>query len=441
LSKPTIPTRPLEADGRDHALVKELRLTVTAGPDRGASFRSTSDRAVVGTHRGADFVLGDKTISRFHCELSLRGGRVLLRDLDSRNGTKVAGLAIQAAWLDEDATLQLGGTKLRFTLASEERVRVPLHPEPRFGPMVGVSTAMRATFAALESAARAEATVLLLGETGTGKDVAAAAIHEASAREGGPFVIVDCGAIVGPLLESELFGHEKGAFTGAVRDRAGAFERASGGTLFLDEIGELEPELQPKLLRALEARRIRRVGGNDALPVDVRVIAATNRNLQGEVNAQRFRSDLYYRLAVLEIRLPPLRERPEDLPLLISEILAALGMGRSEAGRALLDDKSLAELSRHPWPGNVRELRNHVERALALRAPPPLDAPAELPPLPFTDGALPLRQAREGCVRVFEQQYLERLLRRHKNNVAAAARAAGIDRVHLHRLLSRSGLR
>jgi DNA-binding NtrC family response regulator len=441
LTRHTVPTRPLEGDGRDHTLVKEFRLSVTSGPDRGANFRSTRERAVVGTHRGADFVLGDKTVSRFHCELLLRDGRVLLRDLDSRNGTRVGGLAVQAAWLDDDATLQLGGSKLRFSLADAERVRVALYPGPRFGPLVGSSTTMRATFALLDGAARSDATVLLQGETGTGKDLAAAAIHEASPRARGPFVIVDCGAIPAPLLESELFGHERGAFTGAVRERVGAFEQASGGTLFLDEIGELDPELQPKLLRALEARRIRRVGGNDSIPVDVRVVAATNRNLHSEVNAQRFRSDLYFRLAVLEIRVPPLRERAEDLPLLVEEILASLGVTGSAAGRALLEDKALAELSRHLWPGNVRELKNYVERALALREPPPLETAPEVGPLPFTDGSLPLRVARESCLRLFEQQYLDKLLRRHRNNVAAAARAAGIDRVHMHRLLHRSGLR
>ena len=185
---------------------------------------------------------------------------------------------------------------------------------------------------------------------------------------------------------------------------------------------------------------MQRVGGSQRIPVDVRIVAATNRNLQAEVNAQRFRSDLYFRVAVLEIRLPPLRERLEDLPLLVGEILGSLGMSRSEAGRALLEDKAIAELSRHSWPGNVRELRNHVERALALREPPPLEPAEDFGPLPFTDGSLPLRAARDGCLRLFEQQYLERLLRRHKS-VAAAARAAGVDRVHLHRLLSRSGLR
>jgi len=300
---------------------------------------------------------------------------------------------------------------------------------------------MRTVFAMLERAAQSDATVLIEGETGTGKEATAEALHTTGSRKKGPFVVVDCGAIPPQLLESELFGHEKGAFTGAVTARLGAFESAHGGTIFLDEVGELPIDLQPKLLRALERREIKRIGNARHQSVDVRVVAATNRNLRAEVNARRFRSDLYYRLAVLELRLPSLHERPDDVPLLVEHILAQLGAAGAPGAEVLRDPRLLADLSRHPWPGNVRELRNYVERCLALR---------EEPPLPPVDGAEPapaapvegdLRAARESWQRDFEKRYLQDLLAKHGNNVSAAARAAGVDRKYFYRLLWRNGLR
>jgi DNA-binding NtrC family response regulator len=255
-------------------------------------------------------------------------------------------------------------------------------------------------------------------------------------------VIVDCAAIPRELMESELFGHERGAFTGAVSARVGAFEAASGGTIFLDEIGELDLELQPKLLRALERRQIKRVGGTPYLPVDVRVIAATNRNLQKEVNSRRFRPDLYFRLAVLEVRLPALRERPEDVPILVDNILIALGAHEQPEAALVRSPEAIAELSRHPWPGNVRELRNYVERCLALAQRQPLGR--EGAPESVAGGDLApasLRSARERALLEFERRYLEALLAHHGGNVSAAARTAGVDRKYLYRLLWRNGLR
>jgi transcriptional regulator with PAS, ATPase and Fis domain len=240
------------------------------------------------------------------------------------------------------------------------------------------------------------------------------------------------------LLEAELFGHEAGAFTGASTARIGAFEAASGGTILLDEIGELALELQPKLLRAIEHREIQRLGSTQRLPVDVRVIAATNRNLRQEVNARRFRSDLYYRLAVVVVTLPPLRERIQDVPLLVEAILADLGAGDSPIARALRGGELLPELLRHAWPGNVRELRNYIEGCLVRQdGHVPLVGTGE----PTIDPTQPLAVVRERWVRHVERRYLEQLLALHGNNVSAAARAAGIDRVHLHRLLARAGLR
>jgi transcriptional regulator with PAS, ATPase and Fis domain len=316
-----------------------------------------------------------------------------------------------------------------------------------FGRMVGQSESMRALFGLLHKAAASDATVLIEGETGTGKEVSAVAVHDNSSRRGGPFIVVDCGAIPAQLLESELFGYERGAFTGAVAARTGAFEAADGGTIFLDEIGELSLDLQPKILRALEGRKIKRVGSNLYQPVDVRVIAATNRSLRKEVAARRFRSDLYYRLAVLQVSLPPLRERREDLPVLVEDVLAQLGVRDSKLAAPLRTVEFMAMLARYRWPGNVRQLRNYLERRIALGeavAPPDSDSlapPADEKDKPSIDLDQPLRVARDEWNSMFEARYLNGLLERHGDNVAAAARAAGVNRVHFYRLLRKHGLR
>jgi two-component system, NtrC family, response regulator GlrR len=317
----------------------------------------------------------------------------------------------------------------------------------QFGGMVGRSAPMRTLFSLLKRAAASEATVLIEGETGTGKEASSDAIHSQSSRRDGPFGIVDCGAIPPQLLESELFGHEKGSFTGASSARQGAFEAASGGTIFLDEIGELSLDLQPKILRAIERHQIKRVGSTSYTRVDVRVIAATNRNLKTEVAAHRFRSDLYYRLAVIQVRLPPLRERVSDLPLLVDHILERLGAASCPEVDALRSPEFLAVLARYRWPGNIRQLSNYLERCVALGdmgTPPGVDtappAPVESAP-EAPDVTQPLRVARETCVARFERRYLEALLARHNNNVSGAARAAGVDRIHFYRLLWKHGLR
>jgi transcriptional regulator with PAS, ATPase and Fis domain len=251
--------------------------------------------------------------------------------------------------------------------------------------------------------------------------------------------VFDCAAVPATLIESELFGHEKGAFTGATAGREGAFEAAHGGTLFLDEIGELAGELQPKLLRVLERREVKRVGRTRYTTVDVRIVAATNRDLRVEVNAQRFRSDLYFRLAVLGVRLPPLRERASDLQTLVAHLLDQLD-APEQMRTALLSQSSLSELARHAWPGNVRELRNWLERAIALEERPPLGEPAR-PTEPTIDLDRPLKNAREAWLRPLERRYVAGLLERERGNITSAARAAGVDRITFYRLLWKHGLR
>jgi transcriptional regulator with PAS, ATPase and Fis domain len=419
--------------------MRRFWLVVTSGPDAGERRASTGERVVVGTHETADLILHDETVSRFHCEVEIAEDRAVLRDLESRNGTVVDGVNVLGAHLKDGSTITVGRTTMRFELRPD-RVSVALSAQERFGTMVGRGVAMRRAFALLERAAMSDATVLIQGETGAGKEAAAESIHMASGRRDGPFVVIDCGAIPADLLETELFGHEKGAFTGAHAARTGAFEAASGGTVFLDELGELPPELQPKLLRVLEKKEIKRVGSTRRQSVDVRIIAATNRSLREEVNAKRFRSDLYFRIAVIEIRLPSLRERVEDLPVLVDHILTSLGASGPEAD-AIRSIASIAELARHRWSGNVRELRNYVERCLALRERVPLDGSSTDDAVTLPDFDQPLKVARDRWSRTLERRYIEEMLRRHDGNVSAAARAAAVDRMHFYRMLWRHGLR
>ncbi len=431
-------TRAIESEHTPVRSVQRFWLAVTNGPDAGATYTSKGERTVIGTHESASFVLRDETVSRFHCEIDTSGERPVLRDLESKNGTTLNGVSIVGAHLSDGATLRIGRTDVRFELRSDP-VRVPVSNSDRFGLLLGTSIPMRRAFALLERAAETEAPVLIEGETGTGKDAAAESIHAASKRKDGPLIIVDCGAIPPDLLESELFGHEKGAFTGATSQREGAFAAASGGTIFLDEIGELSLDLQPKLLRVLERKQVKPVGSNRHQTVDVRVVAATNRNLRQEVNDRRFRSDLYYRLAVIEIYLPPLRDRPDDIPMLVKHLLAGVSEDEAADARALESESALADLARHRWSGNVRELRNYLQRCLALRTRPPIVSGSAEPPLP--DYARPLKIARESWNRALERKYVEEILRRANGNVTAAAEAAGVDRMYFYRLLWRHDLR
>ena len=352
----------------------------------------------------------------------------------SARGERVAdGVRVGEAWVRSGHRLTLGTATVEVTLQGESTIDTSTRDT--FGSLVGRSPAMRAVFSALERASQADITVLLEGETGTGKEEAAAGLHEASARREQPFVVIDCSALPATLLDSELFGHERGAFTGAQAARAGAFEEASGGTVFLDEVGELPLELQPKLLRVLEAREVRRVGSNTVRPVDVRVIAATNRDLRKEINEGRFRADLYYRLAVMRIAMPPLRAHPEDVPLLARALLTSLGASPSQV-EGLCTPAFLKTLRAAPWPGNVRELRNHLERCLLFVTGLPVEH-VESGPAPAVDVGRPLTEERRRLVDAFERAYVEALLARFPDNINAAAAAAGVDRAYLYRLIKK----
>jgi transcriptional regulator with PAS, ATPase and Fis domain len=422
--------------------VRRFRLTVVEGPKAGVSWESSSDRCSIGFHPSNDLVVEDATVSRFHCEVRIADDGAHVRDLDSRNGTVVDGVRVTDAFLRAGSLIKMGRVGLRFEFSAESN-RLPVSAWTAFGKLVGTSVAMRTQFALLERAAHSDVTVLLEGETGTGKGVAAEAIHRESARANGPFLVVDCGAIPPNLLESELFGHEKGAFTGAVARRVGAFEEASGGTIFLDEIGELAQDLQPKLLRVLESKEYRRVGANAMAKTDVRVVAATNRDLRAEVNAGRFRSDLYFRLAVVKVTIPPLRERPEDIPIVVERILGSLGADETNSA-ALRTPEFFAALGHSAWPGNVRELRNYLERCLVFQEALPVVASeggGSSMVMAGIDPKLAYAEARRRALDGFEKGYAEALLREHNGKVAAAAAAAGMDRVYLYRILRRHGIK
>lgn len=417
-----------------------FRLVVLSGQLRGREIEVMRDRVRIGKSRQCEVVLPDDSISREHAEVRRDGDRYRVTDLGSTNGTFVEQARITDAFLNPGDVLGLGKVELRF-VPRESRTELLPSDADRFGTVLGRSLAMRKIFGVLERVSATDVTVLLQGETGTGKDLIARAIHEASPRARGPYVVVDCGAVAPNLIESELFGHEKGAFTGAHQRRRGAFELAGGGTLFLDEIGELPLDLQPKLLRALENRRFRRVGGNEEIDVDIRVVAATHRPLTDLVEAGEFREDLYFRLAVVQAQIPPLRERRDDIPLLIEAFSRRLPPGMWRAP----DPEAMARLVGYEWPGNIRELRNVVERSAYLSPDGVIDLITtgrrnKGDPPPTFDPTLTFREQKERAVELFEEAYLRWLLERAEGNISRAAREADMDRKYLHKLLRRYGI-
>ena len=404
------------------------------------SLELEGERIRIGSNRSNELLLTDRLVSRFHCVLSLDRGLWTLTDSDSLNGTMLSGVRVREAFLPPgECELSLGDSVVRVMQLSPEKVtRVP--ELTRFGELRGRTLVMRQVFNVLERIAESDATVLIQGESGTGKELVANEFVRRGLRSKGPFLTLDCGSISANLIESELFGHVKGAFTGADRTRIGAFEGANHGTIFLDEIGEMPLDMQPKLLRALENREIRRAGENEARKVDVRVIAATNRNLEREVNRGRFREDLYFRLSVFTVRLPPLRERLEDIPDLVRAFLERMGTTEDER---LFTPQIYAELARQDWPGNVRELRNYIERVVvlqdaseALRSTHEDDEPPGLASASVTIDS-PFKTAKERLISDFERNYLEQLMAWAGGNVSRASRKAKLDRMYLHRLLQR----
>ncbi len=344
-------TRTQMHDAVERLRTHEYTLEVVDGPDKGKTLRTRGRSVRLGTSPENDFELNDGTTSRYHARIDadLWGHRVI--DLESKNGTFIGDLRICDAYLPPGGLLRIGGNTLRYSPGSEP-VEIELSRSNRYGRMIGQSPSMREIFALLERVSPTDMTVLVEGESGTGKELVADAVHTHSKRSTGPFVVFDCSAVASNLIESELFGHVKGAFTGATGSRAGAFERAQNGTLFLDELGELPLDLQPKLLRALEQREVRPVGGDRTVKVNARIVAATNRNLQKEVEAGNFREDLYYRLAIIRVYLPPLRRRVEDVPLLVRAFLEDLRTPEGEPVQVSYE--TIIKLQKHRWSGNVR---------------------------------------------------------------------------------------
>ncbi|HEX4474407.1 MAG TPA: sigma 54-interacting transcriptional regulator [Polyangiaceae bacterium] len=423
-----------------------LRLSVVIGPDQGAECDVLAARASVGSAGSNDLCLTDDTVSRHHCEVVARGDCYVVRDLGSTNGTFVDGVRVFEAPIEPGMRLCLGDSEVIF---EPSHTWVPLgeSESDRFGELYGSSPVMRGVFALLEKVSSVALTCLIVGETGTGKEIAARGIHQAGSRANAPFVILDCGAVNENLVEAELFGHERGAFTGADRSRSGAFERAHGGTIFLDEIGELPLELQPKLLRVLERKEVTPIGAGAPTEVDVRVIAATHRDLAAMVDDGTFREDLLYRLAEVVVRMPPLREHREDVPM-----LAGLILDRLDGPPRSLGTDAVAYLKEQGWPGNVRELRNIVRRAAALsnslvlrrgsfekleqvRPSNRPAAPVGQPAVPTNHDGLSLRDARQAV----EREYLAGLLGAYED-LDRAADHAGIHRKSLERLMRRHGL-
>lgn len=457
------------------------RLEVISGPDKGRVLDFSSTPIVIG-RSGANFQLTDSKVSPRHAEIDQTPHGYRLRDLGSTHGTHLRGVQLIEGYIHPGVTVVVGRTAILFTSLHDES-SISQTPDRRHSGIVGDSPAIRDVLAMIERLAPTETTVLIHGETGTGKELVAEALHRGSRRAQGPFVVLDCSAIPEQLFEDQLFGHESGSFTGASQQVQGVFESAHGGTIFLDEIGELPLEMQSRLLRVLEARQFRRIGGDRVVQCDVRVVAATHRNLALEVNRGGFRADLYYRLAVAKLEVPALRDRKEDLELLIEHFYRQI----SPCGLTSLSVEFFERAHRHSWPGNIRELRNAVERALLLpgycafdvedhgsdahestvvaematsvisrpvviaTAPPATGAPDETErddekilstamswaELQAIDLSASFKEAKQQFVDAFDRQYLRLILHRHKGNISAAARAAGMDRMTIYKLLRR----
>ncbi len=426
----------------DGALVRATA-TVIEGPDLGLAFPLTTRTILVGKSRDCDIVLTDRAVSKFHLEVALEGSSVRLKDLGSTNGTFIGKTKVIESLVPAGTVVSVGRTRLHLRPDDAPLMLTPSSAD-HFGDLYGKSVAMRQIFAVLEKVAGRDVNVMVDGETGTGKELAARALHDHSGRSAGPMIVLDCSAVAPELVESQLFGHRRGAFTGAMQDRPGVFESARGGTLFLDELDSLPLDLQPKLLRVVETRTVVRLGEFETRPVDVRLVAACGRSPEEAVGRGELRRDLYFRLAVVRLTMPRLRDRLEDLPLLLRKLLDRIG---GEAV-AVEDGPVMERLRQHPWQGNVRELRNVLERALLLATPHSTSLsqlPLRLSPvmaggeaaaaLPEIDLRLPYKEAKESAIQAFERRYLKAALARNGANLSKTARDVGLTRHHLRKLL------
>ncbi len=484
---PSAPTKITYLDGRPNMLsLQRTQLVIEPHAPSPRQLTFDQDIITIGSMEDNDIVLTDDTVSRHHCRIIQDERHTVLVDLGSTNGTHINGVRIREAFLTPGATVAVGNTQIRYNPVVEQ-IEVTPSQEEAFGGIVGRSVKMREIFGILEKISPTSATVVIEGETGTGKEVVARTLHDMSTRKDGPFIVFDCGAVPESLIESELFGHEKGSFTGAVMSRKGLFEMAEGGTIFLDELGELALDLQPKLLRVLEQREVRRVGSNVSVPINVRVIAATNRRLEDEVRTGQFREDLFYRLSVVRLFLPSLKERKEDIPLLINHFLHTLSFNRHHKDPTKLkihhiEQPALTALTEYAWPGNVRELVNVIERACSMSDDTCIkasDLPVYItnahqvgagnysphispPSLPSINGDYPIdaddvtrwqalprradlqekpfKEAKEEWISYFEEDYISELLMRHGGNISKASREADIDRKYFRKLMVKHGI-
>jgi transcriptional regulator with GAF, ATPase, and Fis domain len=449
--------------------IRRVLLHVTEGPDKGTQVRLARGRVTVGRSAVNDLVLSDHSVSGTHLEILLGEKHgVLLRDLGSTNGTRVGGVRVREVWIEPGTTISLGKTVI--SLLSADEIAVPISGDETFGAMWGAGPLMRSIFATLEKVAKTNMSVAITGETGTGKELVARALHEHSDRGDKPFVVLDCGSVPRDLAEAAIFGYRRGAFTGAVGDRPGAFEEADGGTLFLDEIGELPLELQPKLLRVLDRREVQRIGEHHVRKIDVRVLCATHRDLRQMVGQGKFREDLYFRLTVMTIELPPLRDRGDDVIGLAERFLSEFV--RQNGRKLELGEEAKAALRNEQWSGNVRQLKNTIERAAHLCAtttimpgdllvggrslhaggvaipavaivPAQKEEAPESAPTRINYGELmevPFKDAKQKVLDDFERTYLKALLERNHGNLSRAATSAGLTRYYLRELLKRLGL-
>ena len=435
----------------EHIRRRTAVVEVAGGEARGTRVTIVGFSLRIGSASDNDLLLPDETVSKHHARVELGPAGYRLRDLGSKNGTFIGDLRVMDAYLPASCRLRLGSAVLKFKLARDEQDD-EVTRDHRLGSLVGRSLAMRRLFATLQKVAPTPTTVLVEGESGTGKELVAETIHGLSNRKDGPFEVFDCTAVPASLMESHLFGYDKGAYTGAGDDHSGALERADGGTLLIDEVGELPLEVQAKLLRAIDRREYQRLGSERRQRSDARIIAATNRNLETEVEEGRFRKDLFYRLAVVRLPVPALRQRAEDIPLLVVDLeedLNAPDLGLR------IPVETIEAWQRLPWPGNVRELKNAVERTLLFGpdsvggASAPNNFGAEAPPTGSEDDQfwrldgdeiLPFKDAKAHLVGGFERRYWEDLLDRTEGNVTRAAALGGIHRKSLEYLMKKLDL-